>query len=230
VPAGLDHLEPAALELYRQEMDALMPAMQRGSAGEDDSNGYALGTDAELRKIQIALRTYALERGQELETVLRASADAQQRMTAAALLGYARRSPAQIRGLIDAILDPDSEVRNNAMRALVVLTSVKDAQPIKISVKPLEALLVSGQWSDRNKASLLLDQLTTTRDPQLLHELRAAVLDVLIEGASWHGDPGQADAFVILLGRIANMPEEQILRAPRERGLAEMIEKARRAD
>ena len=75
VPAGLDHLEPAALELYRQEMDALMPAMQRGSAGEDDSNGYALGTDAELRKIQIALRTYALERGQELETVLRASAD-----------------------------------------------------------------------------------------------------------------------------------------------------------
>jgi hypothetical protein len=226
-PTHVRRLDPVALELYRQDLDALMPAMQRGDAGEDDSQGYALNTDASLRKIQLAIRAYAVDRGPEFEAVLRDSNDAKQRSTAAALLGYARRSPEQIKTLLNAILDPDSEVRNNAVRALFVLTSVKDAPRLEADVKPLVALLNSGVWSDRNKSSLLLDQLTRTRNPAILETLRRTAFDALVEGASWHGDPGHADAFVILLGRMANVPEDRILPESRGTGLGAIISKAR---
>jgi hypothetical protein len=64
----------------------------------------------------------------------------------------------------------------------------------------------------------------------MLHELRATALDALIEGASWHGDPGHAGAFVILLGRIANLSEEQLLPTPDAVAIARIIERARVAD
>jgi hypothetical protein len=96
-------------------------------------------------------------RGPELERVLRDAADPKQRQVSAALLGYAKRSPSQVQGLADAILDSDPEVRNNAIRALMVLTSVKNTEPIHLNLTSIEALLSSGVWSDRNKASLLLD-------------------------------------------------------------------------
>jgi hypothetical protein len=172
-PNGPDRLEPAALKLYQQNMDALMSAVRRGSASEDDSNGYALNSDAELHRIQLLIRAYALDRGPELERVLRDAADPKQRQVSAALLGYAKRSPSQVQGLADAILDSDPEVRNNAVRALMVLTSVKSAETIHLNLTSIEALLSSGVWSDRNKASLLLDNLTASRDPAMLHELRA---------------------------------------------------------
>jgi hypothetical protein len=229
-PNGPDHLEPAALKLYQQSMDALMAAVQRGSAPEDDSNGYALNSDAELHRIQLLIRAYALDRAPELERVLRDAADPKQRQVSATLLGYAKRSPSQVQGLADAILDPDSEVRNNAVRALMVLTSAKSTEPIHLNLTSIGALLSSGVWSDRNKASLLLDNLTASRDPATLHELRATALDALIEGASWHGDPGHAGAFVILLGRIANLSEEQLLPTPDAIAIARIIEKARVAD
>lgn len=228
-PTGVHQLESVALDLYRQDLDALMPAIQRGASGEDDSTGYALSTDAALRKIQLAIRAYAVDRGAEFEAVLRDSGDQKQRLTAAALLGYARRSPEQIKALIDAMLDPNSEVRNNAVRALVVLTSVKDVPRVQVDVKPLAALLNSGVWSDRNKASLLLDQLTATRDPVMLHTLRETAFEALIEGANWHGDAGHSDAFVILLGRLANVPENRIVPESRGAGLAGMILRARSA-
>jgi hypothetical protein len=229
-PNGPDHLESVALELYKQNMGALSAAVQRGSTTEDDSNGYALNSDAELHRIQLLIRAYALDRGPELERVLRDAADPKQREVSAALLGYAKRSSSQVQGLADAIIDSDSEVRNNAVRALMVLTSVKSAEPIHLDLTSIEALLSSGVWSDRNKASLLLDNLTASRDPATLHELRATALDALIEGASWHGDPGHAGAFVILLGRIANFSEEQLLPTPDAIAIARIIERARVAD
>jgi hypothetical protein len=228
-PNGPDHLSPPALKLYQQEFDALMPAVQRGSSREDDSKGYALASDPHLLRIQLAMRAYALNRGPSLERVLRNAADPRQRRCSAALLGYAKRSSAQVQTLIDAILDPDPEVRNNSTRALMVLASAKGAAPLKISLTTVEVLLRSGVWSDRNKASLLLDQLTAPRDPAMLEELRATVLDVLIEGARWHGDPGHAGAFVILLGRIAHVPENQLFPTPGAVVIEEIIKQARNA-
>ena len=225
-PTGGRQLQPVALDLYRQDLDALTFAVQRGASREDDSEGYALGKDAALRKIQLAIRTYSVDRGTEFEGVLRDAGDAKQRSTAAALLGYARRSPEQFQALNHAILDPDADVRNNAVRALMVLES-SNAPRVPIDVEPLAALLNSGVWSDRNKASLLLDKLTVTRDPEVLETLRRTAFDALVEGASWQGDPGHSEPFIILLGRMADVPENQILPESSGTGLAAIISKAR---
>jgi hypothetical protein len=229
IPKGTDSLQPAALRLYQHDLDALMLATKRGSVAEDDSKGYALATDPALRKIQTAMRAYALDRAPEFERVLKNAADTQQRLVSAALLGYSQRSSSQVQGLADAVLDSEPEVRNNAVRALMVLASVKQTDLRKLSVEPVEALLLSGVWSDRNKASLLLDQLTASRDPAMLRELHTTSLDAIIEGASWHGDPGHAGAFVILLGRIAKLPEERLFPTPDVEAIADIIKQARAA-
>ncbi|WP_158941794.1 hypothetical protein [Granulicella sp. S190] len=229
IPKGTDSLQPAALRLYKDEMDALMLATKRGSSAEDDSKGYALATDPALRKIQTAMRAYARDRAPEFERVLKNAADFQQRLVSAALLGYSQRSSSQVQGLTDAVLDSEPEVRNNAVRALMVLASVKQTDLHQLTVEPVEALLLSGVWSDRNKASLLLNQLTASRDPAMLRELHTTALDAIIEGASWHGDPGHAGAFVILLGRIAKLPEERFFPTPDAEAIADIIKQARAA-
>jgi len=71
IPKGTDSLQPAALRLYQHDLDALMLATKRGSVAEDDSKGYALATDPALRKIQTAMRAYALDRAPEFERVLK---------------------------------------------------------------------------------------------------------------------------------------------------------------
>jgi hypothetical protein len=63
----------------------------------------------------------------------------------------------------------------------------------------------------------------------MLEDLRATVLDVLIEGARWHGDPGHAGAFVVLLGRIAHVPEDQLFSTPDAAAIDEIIKQARSA-
>lgn len=52
-------------------------------------------------------------------------------------------------------------------------------------------------------------QLTQTRDPVLLTELRQRALAALIEMARWK-TPGHADMFCFILGRIAGMPDKEI--------------------
>jgi hypothetical protein len=71
--------------------------------------------------------------------------------------------------------------------------------------------LKSGIWTDRNKATWVLMQLTRTRNPVLLAELRAQALEPLIEMAEWR-DIGHAAWARIILGRIAGIPEEQLMR------------------
>lgn len=207
-PRGSDHLEEAALKLYDQQETAMVEAVRRGASGEDDSKGYAISKDPATRQIDLAVRAYAAHRGPELEKVLRNAADPQQRRVSAWLLGYADRSTAQIQSLAKAASDADSEVRNNAVRALGVLASDRNAGPVGIAPGPFISLLFSGQWSDRNKGSLLLEKLTRQRDPALLAELRDKAFQPLIEGAGW--DPGHAGFFLLILGRIANLPEDRL--------------------
>jgi hypothetical protein len=208
-PHGSDHLESTALSLYEQTMAAIENAVRHGSAKEDDSRGYALFDDPATRKIQLAMRAYAANRGPELERVLRNSADVQQRRVSAWLLGYADRSPAQIQCLAEAATDPDEVVRNNAIRALEVLASAPTSTPIRIDPAPFISLLFSGKWLDRNKASILLAHLSRNRDPVLLGELHAKALQPLIEGARWK-DLGHSSAFLAILGRIGGIPEARL--------------------
>jgi hypothetical protein len=71
-------------------------------------------------------------------------------------------------------------------------------------------LINSGIWSDRNKGSFVLLELTRTRDPNLLTALRAKALDSLIEMARWRS-MGHALPARVVLGRIAGLPEEGLL-------------------
>jgi hypothetical protein len=208
-PHGQDHLDDAALKFYERLMDATNSAIRRGASSEDDSNGYALSADPRMRQVELEIRAYAASHGEELKTVLQNSSDAQQRRVSALLLGYANRSAMQIRSLAAAAADADSTVRNNAMRALAVLASAKETGGTDVDPAPFIALLYSGQWTDRNKSSWLLSQLTSSRDQILLKKLSEEALAPLIEGARW-SDPGHSMAFVAILGRIEGVPDGQL--------------------
>ncbi len=205
-PNGADHLDETAVRLYGQEMNALQSAVSAGNAGEDDSNGYALSNDPALRRIDLSILDYAATRETELIRVLRNAADPHQRQIAAAFLGYVPRSTTQIDALAGAVSDPDDEVRNNAVRALSVLSAARSAAPLSIDPQPFVALLFSGKWTDRNKASMLLLRLTERRNSTLLESLRRQAVQPLIEGASWRGDPGHSTAFLVVLSRCLMVP------------------------
>ncbi len=205
-PAGDVMLPAEEMALYKQDLDLLQEAIEKGQAAEDDSKGYALMAYPPSRKVQLAMRAYAVGHEAELEQVLGAAKDAKHREASAMLLGYGERSEKQVAALEAATNDESAEVRNNALRALEVMLV---AGPVPaLSVKPLIALLYSGTWSDRNKVSLLLDRMTVTRDPALLVPLRGAV-GPLEDGARWHS-PGHARPFLDVLGRMGGIEEKKL--------------------
>jgi hypothetical protein len=75
--------------------------------------------------------------------------------------------------------------------------------------EPFIRLLRSGSWSDHNKASLVLVALTTSRDPQVLAQLRTEVLDSLLEMGRWRSI-GHAEAALTILGRMAGIDEDTL--------------------
>jgi hypothetical protein len=208
-PTGGVRFRKDALKLS-QDMDrAWTNAVMNGHATEDDSAGYALTNDPEARKAELALRDYALQHEELVLQVLTSSSDAEHRALAAEMLGYGRQSDRQIDALVQASLDPDSEVRNNAVRALEVLATARPALARSIPAQSFIRLLRSGAWLDHNKASLLLAALTTTREPRLLKELRADALESLLEMARWRYI-GHAEAALTILGRMAGIEEDTL--------------------
>ena len=155
------------------------------------------------------MRDYALKHTRLLERVLENSANADQRRVASCFLGYADRSADQIQYLTQASNDEDAEVRNNATRALEVLASAKNSNGIEVDPKPFIDMLFSGQWTDRNKSSMLLMQLTKGRNPALLEALRKNAISPLVEGAAW-SNPGHNTAFLAILGRVEGIPEDRL--------------------
>jgi hypothetical protein len=170
------------------------------------------------------MRVYAAQRGPEIEKVLRNSADPRQREASANLLGYADRSDAQIRSLGEAANDADDGVRNDAVRALAVLASARNAPLLKGDPAPFIEMLFSGRWTDRNKGSFLLAQLSRERNPVLLEELRDRALQPLVEGAKW--DRSHSTSFLQILGRIANIPEARLGKLIRDGDTAQIIQAA----
>lgn len=211
-PKGHDRLPYNLNELYRRLNRALKAAVYegRGAVQEDDSRGYALNKYPPARSLQIQLRKYAVWHQAKLLQVLRDSSDVEQRRIAAEVLGYAKESQAQISALVRATRDPDADVRNNAARALWVLASSKSRVADQIPSHNFIAMVKSRVWTDRNKASLVLMELTKTRRPLLLAKLRKEALPALIEMAEWRDVAHASDARVIL-GRIAGIPEKQLM-------------------
>jgi hypothetical protein len=208
-PMGDARLPKDAVKLSDAVNDAWSNAIMNGHATEEDSAGYALTNDPKARKAELALRDYALQHEDVLLKVLASSSNADHRAIAAQMLGYGRQFDGQIDALVQASLDADEGVRNNAVRALEVLATAKPILARRIPPQPFIRLLRSGAWLDHNKASLVLVALTTTREPKLLEELRADALDPLLEMARWRY-VGHAEAALTVLGRIAGIEEDSL--------------------
>ena len=217
-------LPSKAVNLYEQSMEANSAAVRKGTALEDDSKGYALSSDPTLRAKELATREYSTHHERLVLRVLESSRYAEQRITAAHFLGYARQSRRQVTALVRASHDADETVRNNAVRALSVLAKSSPKIAAQIPAEGFVAMLSSGSWLDRNKAGWLLSELSATRNRKLLDQLRAQALDSLIEMAHWRSD-GHAYASRILLGRIAGI-EETRLQNLVDTGQVEQIVKA----
>lgn len=199
------------VDLNRQLESAMDAAVQKGGTAseEDDSHGYTLTKYPPARALQLQLRKYALGHEDEILKVLRDSSDPTQRSIAARALGYARESPKQIAALIYATRDPNSGVRNHATRAIGVLASSSPKVASQIPADNFITMLRSPIWTDRNKASFVLLDLTKARSPALLAHLRAKALYALVEMAKWH-DVGHAAPARIILGRMAGIPEKNL--------------------
>ena len=211
VPTGNTQFPAKIIKLYEQTMDASGAAVLKGNAREDTSKGYALSTtDPALRTNQLAVRACAIQHEKLIRAVLDSSSEAQQRIVAAYLLGYARQSNQQIKHLVRASYDPDETVRNNATRALGVLAESSAKVAARIPAGGFIKLLSSGSWTDRNKAGWVIYSLTKSRDPKLLAQLRSEALVSLIEMARWQS-VGHAYTARILLARIAGIEEERAM-------------------
>jgi hypothetical protein len=211
-PAGAIRL-PAPVVAAGEEFEkALLAAVEKGDASEDDSQGHALSHNPPLQAVEERYMSFAARDPDNLRDVLRHSADGEQRALATEVLGYAPDKQAVVPDLQFAMSDPDPDVRNNAMRALALIAGFGQTHPslgIHVNPLPFVALLNSLVWSDRNKAALALFRLSQTRDPQLLAALRAQALPALMEMAQWKSH-GHAFASYFLLGRVAGLPEKQI--------------------
>lgn len=210
-PTGSAKLPQEIVSLYNGLESETFAAVRKGGDGiqEDDSQGYALNKDPDMRKTELSMREWAVGLEADLVRALD-SASTNDRRAASEVLGYANQSKEQIAALVRATNDPDDDVRNNVTRALAVMVQSDIKLPAAIPADGFIAMLNSGVWKDRNKAAGVLWGMTTARDPALLAKLRAGALDSLIEMASW-SSPGHAGMPRLILGRVAGMPDAQIM-------------------
>ena len=209
-PSQKLELSGIAMKLYDNMIDAIETSTKKGAVNEDWSNGYALSTSyPPLRAIQLKMHAYAIRHEAPITNVLENSSDDRQRSIAAELLGYAAQSTHQVEALAKASRDSSGEVRNNATRALGVIVGAKPDMARNIPLQNFVDMLLSGTWTDINKASLLLGSLTRLRDPALLSQLRTPpVLDRLEEMARWRTNHSTFP--IIVLGRLAGLDETLI--------------------
>ena len=195
--------------LYRQMRDAESAAILKGAAQEDGLPGYRLMKDPAARAAELRVREYAIQHETELVAVLENSAIGEQRAQAADVLGFGKRTDAQLAALVQAARDSEEEVRNNATRALGEIVAGDLQTAALLPTGAFIDMIRSGSWTDRNKASLLLGSLTMARDPRLLNRLRAEAWDALMEMARWR-TTGWSSQPRMILARIAGIPEERV--------------------
>ena len=208
-PKGKTRLPVSAIRMYERLTTIVLEAVQKGASAEDRSKGYAVSEYPPLRSVQLEMRAYAVGREVLLRNVLATSSYDQHRVVASHLLGYARQSKSQITALARASHDSDSDVRNNATRALSVLADSNPNIAAQIPSESYVDLLLSGNWTDLNKASSLLSAVTRSRNAEALTRLRdREALKRLIEMARWR--TGHAVPARYILGHVAGIDEERL--------------------
>ena len=223
-PTGKSRLPEDVIRAGVALAEAHRRAVMRGFVKEDVSQGHSLVADSTARMIQLQFVDLAAKHRDSLRAVLRTSDDEDHRGLAAEVLAYSANKQSIVQDLVYAMRDPSGEVRNNATRALALIAMYGQQHPeLKITVpyEPFIDLLNSMAWTDRNKASLALMQLTESRDPVLLKELRTRAFDGVVDIAQWT-NPGHAMAGIIILGRMAGLPDADVY-AMYERGEKDKI-------
>jgi hypothetical protein len=223
-PTGAARVPPAVEQAAIAFAQAHNRAVRRGFVREDISQGHSLMADSAARMIQLQFIDLAAKYGDSLRAVLRTSGDADHRALAAEVLAYSANKQGVVMDLVYAMRDPAGEVRNNATRALALIAAYGQANPnlrIVVPYEPFIDLLNSIAWTDRNKASLALMQLTEKREPALLTTLKTRAFDSIVDIAQWT-NPGHSMAGVMMLGRMAGLPDAETF-AMFERGEKEKI-------
>ena len=215
-PTGSAMLAADVIQAGDEFKKALRNAAVRRDASEDDSAGHALAHDPATRATQERFIEFAARDFDDLRRVLGESANPTQRALAAQVLAYAANKQSIVNDLVQAMSDPSEEVRNDAMRTLLVFARAKITPALRVPWEPFIALLHSPTWTDRNKASGALQALTEDRPVELLEQLRRDALPPLIEMARWKSD-GHALAAYLLLSRIAGYSEAEAVRLWKER-------------
>jgi hypothetical protein len=229
-PTGSIRLPEDVVRLRRVFEDTLMTAVRLGKATEHDSAGHAFFEYPGANAIQHRYLAIAAANLRLLRDVLQHSADAEHRALAAELLGYAPNVGDVVPDLERAIRDPDDAVRNNAMRALAVIALYAEQSPstgIRVAPTPFVEMLNSLVWTDRNKASFALLQLTARRDSALLALLRAQALPSLVDIASWRS-AGHALAGFMILGRVEGMSDDALAQAWKKADRSAVLDSAAR--
>ncbi len=197
---------------YRLFLESFEAAVRKGDTAEDLTRGHSLMADPAARADQEMLIPLAKDHLAQLRSVLRNSADEAQRAVAAYVIGYAPVKKEILDDLQYALKDADAGVRNNAARSMIALAVLARLEPdygMKIQPTWFIEMLNSLSWSDRNQALKALQILTDNRDASALDQLRERALPSLVEMARWktlrHALPA-----LVLLGRIAGLPENQV--------------------
>lgn len=229
-PTGDVLLPPEILQAAEAFEAAFAEAVRAGDFGEDDSQGYALMRFPAARAAQVRFAHLASHHRAELAAVLHRSANQEHRAVAAQVLAYAPANQVLVVDLVRATRDPYSTVRNNVVRALAILAGFSRQHPdrgIAVPPEPIVDLLNSLVWTDRNKSSMALMQISEARDPALLAMLKTRALPSLAEMARWRV-PGHALAPFFILARIAGVPDNEIVPAWESGRREEIIQKASR--
>ncbi len=211
-PDGEVSLPEDVTKTYHRFLDASEAASRIGQTKEDLTQGHALSSNPDVREIQEEfipiVKTY---RG-ELRHVLRDSGDEEQRAIAAYVIAYDAIPAEIVNDLQFALKDPDAGVRVNATRglkALAVLAKLNPDSGVKIEPTWFIEMLNSLSWTDRTRALEVLQILTDQHDPDTIEQLRARALPSLVEMARWKTLAHALPAF-ILLGRVAELPDDQV--------------------
>ena len=212
-PTGESKIDPELLKAYNQTMQMLVPAIRSGKAGEDRSAGHSVSEYEPLKELQLGFIEIANDQFDELDTLLKESADADSRVAAAYIIAYATDKQRVVESIHFACDDADAGVRNNAVRALAVLSNYANENPeldLHVDPTPFLQLLRSPTWTDRNKGAAAVDSISRGRDPEFLERLRTDCMNELVEMAKWKSS-GHAFFSIRILARMANFPEEVII-------------------
>lgn len=206
---------PAKYSNARKNLEEkLRDAVLAGESGEDWTNGYSLIKYPPARRIQEKFARWADEDLMIINKVLMSSSFESERATAAQMIAYNSDKQKAIQGLLHALGDESSEVRNNASRALAVLAYYSSLHPekkLEIPYQPFTRLINSMIWSDRNKGMAVVMQLTQVRNNALFDELKSTCLPSIIEMARWKSEKHALSAYIVLC-RMAGLSENEIAR------------------